>query len=160
ARGPKHPPGTVTPPPGVDLQTTVTLGQLLYPAVTLNDHAGLFTGRKKTVDDAAGAVRHRKNAAVVLDFQRHATLFEPGHHVAGHEPVEGPQQLLVAARVVADELAGLEAGVGDIAAAAARYLDLGEELRPGLEYDDTSARVRFRISDGPEKSRCAAADDD
>jgi hypothetical protein len=50
--------------------------------------------------------------------------------------MEGPEELAAAARVFLYQFGRLEAGVGDIAAAAARDADLGEEVRGRFEKGD------------------------
>src|SRR5437660_1674093 len=66
-----------------------------------------------------------------------------------------------AARIVAAQVARLEASVGDVATATAGNSNLGKKMRSFLEQRDAHFRGGFRAGDGGKKaSRTTAHNDD
>ncbi len=85
---------------------------------------------------------------------------EERNGIAGLETVEGAEEFAAAAWVIADEGFGVEAGVRDVAAAAAGDGDFGKEVSGGLEDSDGGACTGFSTGDGCEDASCAAPCDD
>ena len=74
--------------------------------------------------------------------------------------MEGPEQFAPSARIAADELAGLEAGVGDVAAAPAGNAHLGQRVgRRLMEQHLAGGAHRLRAGDGREEAGGAPAGD-
>ncbi|MFM1942479.1 MAG: hypothetical protein RI897_1461 [Verrucomicrobiota bacterium] len=83
-------------------------------------------GEEEGVDDGLGGIGGGEDASVFFGFEGDAMGFEPLDGVLGLEEVEGADEGFTAAGVAIAEGAGVEAGVGDIAAAAAGDTDFGE----------------------------------
>ena len=74
--------------------------------------------------------------------------------------MEGAEQLTSAARVFLYQLGGFEAGVRDVAAAAAGDADLGEQVRRGLEErDGVRLAQALRARDRREEAGGSSAED-
>ena len=119
--------------------------------------AGASGGGEHGVDDGAGGVGDGEHAAVVLGLEDDAVGGAPIDRVTDVPAAEGAAQFAAAARIAQYEFARVLAGVGDVAAAAARDLDLGQRLGALLEHGD--ARAGLGGVDGGEDARGAAADD-
>lgn len=76
-------------------------------------------GLEEGIDDGLGGIGGGEDASVFFGFEGYAVGFEPLDGVLGLEEVEGADEGFTAAGVAIAEGAGVEAGVGDIAAAAA-----------------------------------------
>lgn len=89
-------------------------------------------GAQQTVDDRLGGIGCRKHASIRFRLELDTASFEPLDRVTRLEDLEGRQQRGTAAGVMAAQFAGIEAGVGDIAAPAAGQLavSLGHTLEP------------------------------
>ena len=125
-------------------------------AVEAYAHAGGLGGVDEAVHDGLGGIGDGEHPAVGFGFKFHAPRLEPGNGVARGEFLERREQCFAAARIADDEFAGLEAGMGDVATAAAGDADFVQHARGFFEQDDPAPLLRRR--DGGEESRRAAAD--
>ncbi len=91
---------------------------------------------QQAIDDGLRGVGAGEHAAVGFGLEGHAAGLEPGDGVTRPEAMERGDESFAAAGIAGAEFAGIEAGVGDVAAAAAGDADLGEELGAGLEKED------------------------
>ena len=99
-------------------------------------HASAGGGGHQAVDNRGGVIGGREHASIFLGLRGHASRREPFDGVAGLEAMEGPEKFAAAAGVFFHQFGWLEARVGDVAAAAARDADLGEQMRGRFEKGD------------------------
>ena len=122
--------------------------------------AGAPGGAEQAVRDRRGVVGDREHAAIRLGLRGHAAGGEPGDGVAGLEAVEGAEQFAAAAGVAFHQLRRLEAGMGDVATAAAGDLDLREQVGRRLEERDLPAAAQsLRAGDRREEAGGSSSDD-
>ncbi len=121
--------------------------------------SGIPRGVEEAIDDGLRGVGDGEHASVGLGFQIHAAQAEPLDGLAGAEARERADEGASAARVALGKLAGIEAGVGGIAASAARDADLGEHMAGFFENRDGGPGIGLGGGDGSEKPRRPAAGD-
>ena len=135
---------------GQRFQTAHTMMGLDADAVA----AGML---QKTVDDGVGVLGLRKHTVVVLPRQRHTVPLKPGIGVLMVKMVEEPFQQAVTAGVYTAQVGNSLKGVGAVAAAAAGYLNLGQNSRAAFQDTYFCLRTEFLQVDGAEKTCRATA---
>src|SRR6266545_4993673 len=132
-----------------------------HAAIGPQFHPRRFGGAQQTINDRLRRIACGKHAAISLGFQLHPAGFKPRHRVARRENLEWRQQRPFATRKPGGQLTRIEAGVRDIATAAAGDADFGKELRPALHYRHLGIWSAFGASNGRKKSgRSTAHDND
>lgn len=97
-------------------------------ATVSNFNVVLACGIGEALHDGFGGVSGGEHPPVGFGLEGDAMVVEPGNSVGGVKAVEGAVQATVATGVVLDEFAGVRAVVGDVATAAARDADFGENF--------------------------------
>ena len=82
-------------------------------------HSGVGGGAEEAVNNRLRRIGDWEHAAVAFGFDFDAARFKPGHRVARLENLVRGQQSPAAARIAGAQLARVEAGMGDVAAAPA-----------------------------------------
>ncbi len=131
-----------------------------YSGAGFDADACVGGGKLEGIDDGGGVVGGGEHAAVSFGFEGDAAIVEPADGVAGLEAGEGASEGFAAAGVVLNQFAGVEAAVGDVAAATAGDADFGEDLLGGFEDGDAEVGVGFGDRDRAKEPGSTAANDD
>lgn len=116
------------------------------------DDPGVAGGFQEAVDDGLGGVCFREHTAVRLRFERDSSFFKPGDGVEGLEFVEGTAKFAGASGIFFREFGGIEARVGDVAAAATGDFYFGEVVFGALVDGDAGGGIGLGGGDGCEES--------
>ncbi len=123
--------------------------------------SGGFGGSREAIDDGLGGIRGGEHPAVGFGLETGSMALEPCDGVFGPEVVKGTEEGFFASRVVFYEWLGLEAVVGDVAAATSGNFNFLENLASFFEEEDfCTGAGGFCCGDCSEVSGSAAADND
>jgi hypothetical protein len=105
-------------------------------------------------------IRDRKHASIGLGFQSNATALKPCDSVRRTEAIEGTDERPTTSWVAAGKLAGIEAGVSDIAPPTAGDSDFGKCARAFFQNHHAGMRRGLGSGNRSEEASRASADHD
>ena len=135
---------------GVDDEALSVPGASLDALAEMEGGPGPLRSLQEAVHDGARVVRRGKDPAVILGDQGNPARLEPLHGVARAELPEDPAQRAMSAGIVLRQAPCVEAGVGEVAAAAAGQGHLGQGVGGGLKKVDLQGGSQFSCANGCE----------
>ena len=135
AGGDQHPRALKGAPAGqIQFESTSrSPARVFDSAAAFETNAGPRCGILQAPDDLVGRVADRKHSPIAFRFERNAARLEPRDGIAGLETGERAKEFTAAARIMPSKFGGVEARMGDVAAAATGNPDLGQEVRSSFK---------------------------
>ena len=112
---------------GLSFRWTVNPFSIFYSLTKADFNTELAGFREKALDDGGRRIGNGKHPAVGFCFEFNAAGLEPFDGVAGLESVERAKEFFFTAGIIFDELIGIEARMGNVAAASAGDFDFGKK---------------------------------